>query len=459
MFIGRTQELKQLEEAYRMERSNAVVLYGRSGIGKTELARLFSSDKPSVFYVAKELSEQEQCFSVAEELDFATTEKLPVSQEAPTLYDTLKAAIQKRVTPGKKILLVFDEFHLMVKTGRSFLEAFIQLMNEEEENRYLFLLVSSSVNWVENNMVTDLSMGARYLSGIIKLKEFTFVEMVNRFPNMPVEHAIYANAVLGGVPRYLQHWKEKASLKENIKQLMLMPNSPLLYEAEHFLKSELRELGAYNAILATLASGKYKLNDIYIRTGFSRAKISVYIKNLIELDVVEKIFSYDAAEHANVQKGLYRIKDKYLCFWYRYVFPNLSSILTGQDEQIYEQKILPTMDAYMRECFGGVCTEYLKLMSQYGRLQHSYTTWGNWYGKNGLIDIIAGDDSGNILAGFCRFDNQRVTKADYNSFLELLASAMLTPQETYIFAKAGFDAELETIAGEQNLKLIRLEDL
>ena len=57
MFIGRTQELKQLEEIYRLERNTAVVLYGRYGIGKTELAKLFVKEKPAVFYVARELSE------------------------------------------------------------------------------------------------------------------------------------------------------------------------------------------------------------------------------------------------------------------------------------------------------------------------------------------------------------------------------------------------------------------
>ena len=44
MFVGRTQELKQLEDAYRQERNAAVVLYGRYGIGKTELAALFAKE-------------------------------------------------------------------------------------------------------------------------------------------------------------------------------------------------------------------------------------------------------------------------------------------------------------------------------------------------------------------------------------------------------------------------------
>ena len=73
MFVGRTQELKQLEDAYRQERNAAVVLYGRYGIGKTELAALFAKEKPTLYYMARELSEQEQCFCFAKELGIERT--------------------------------------------------------------------------------------------------------------------------------------------------------------------------------------------------------------------------------------------------------------------------------------------------------------------------------------------------------------------------------------------------
>ena len=49
------------------------------------------------------------------------------------------------------------------------------------------------------------------------------------------------------------------------------------------------ETAVYDTILATLADGRHgKLNDMYAHTGFSRAKISVYLKNLMELELVEK---------------------------------------------------------------------------------------------------------------------------------------------------------------------------
>lgn len=459
MFVGRTQELKQLEDAYRQERNAAVVLYGRYGIGKTELAALFAKDKQTVYYIARELSEQEQCFAMARELGFAT------DQAAPSFYESLKQAVGNREDKSKRAVVIIDEFHFLIKTSDSFKVAFLKLLMEEQ---CMFLFLSSSVNWVENSMVEDFGPAARALYGTIKLKEFSFLELVKRFPDMSVEKTIYANAVLGGVPEYLNYWNEKSSVKENILRIFLRKDAPLLYGAEAFLKRELRELGAYNAILASMAAGRNKLNDIYARTGFSRAKISVYIKNLIELDVVEKVFSFDASEsaslvHANVQKGLYRIKDNYLRFWYRYVFPNLSAILLGQGEQVYEKQIAKDFAMYMQESFSDVCSEYLKLMNQYGRLASRYETWGTWYGKAGMIDVVAGNADGTYLAGFCRFDGKMMTGKDISQYKDLLELALLTPQELYLFSKAGFTEELrqKTADGYHGVKviLVGLEDL
>lgn len=459
MFVGRTQELKQLEDAYRQERNAAIVLYGRFGIGKTELAALFAKDKPMIYYSARELSEQEQCFCFAKELGRTTEETVP------SFYDTLKQTVGNRENVSPKVVIIIDEFHFLIKTSDAFKVAFLKILMEEH---CMFLFLSSSVNWVENAMVEDFGPAARAIYSTIKCKEFSFLELVKRFPDMSVEKAIYANAVLGGVPEYLNYWNEKSSVKENILRMFLRKDAPLLYGAESFLKRELRELGAYNAILAAMASGRNKLNDIYARTGFSRAKISVYIKNLIELDVVEKVFSFDASEsaalvHANVQKGLYRIKDNYLRFWYRYVFPNLSAVLMGQGEQVYEKEVAKDFTVYMQECYAGVCSEYLKLLNQYGKLQSRYETWGTWYGKSGLIDVVAGTSEGAILVGFCRFDSRMMTAKDLSQYKELLELAMFQPREIYLFSKAGFTEELrqKTENGINGSKviLVGLEDL
>lgn len=72
--------------------------------------------------------------------------------------------------------------------------------------------------------------------------------------------------------------------------------------------------------------GKNKLNDIHEYTGYGRDKISVYLKNLIAREIVEKIFSYDVFGNENTRKGLYRIQDSFIEFWYRYIYQDWSRI-------------------------------------------------------------------------------------------------------------------------------------
>lgn len=76
------------------------------------------------------------------------------------------------------------------------------------------------------------------------------------------------------------------------------------------------ELSAYSTILAAIARGENKLNDIFHATGFSRAKISVYLKNLANFNIVEKVVSFETGGWENAKKGVYQIKDTFVNFWF-----------------------------------------------------------------------------------------------------------------------------------------------
>ena len=45
MFVGRKNELKLLNDAYRSEKDELVVLYGRRRIGKSSLVKCFAEKK------------------------------------------------------------------------------------------------------------------------------------------------------------------------------------------------------------------------------------------------------------------------------------------------------------------------------------------------------------------------------------------------------------------------------
>ncbi len=126
----------------------------------------------------------------------------------------------------------------------------------------MVLFVSSAIGWVENDMVSDMGELAKYMSLPIKLKEFTFVEMVDRFPESTTKDCILIYGILGGVPGYLEYWNPKESVKQNIVRLIVDKKGVLHTEAQRFLKTSLRELPFYSTILSVLAENEPKLRFI-----------------------------------------------------------------------------------------------------------------------------------------------------------------------------------------------------
>lgn len=435
--VGRKDEMKNLLEQWSSDTNSLVVLYGRSGIGKTTLINEFIKDKKACYYCLKDCNEREQQFILRDEwnknygLEFEDEEFLSIFETA------FKSASEDGNT---KTVLILDEFYLSIKQGQGMLNAIKKFWSENKDNNNLMIiLTTSSVQWVENTMVSVLGDFALEITGLIKLMPFGFLEVVNRFPNISSKDAVYVYGILGGIPGYMDLWSAGKSVRNNVIDLFLDKNAVLYREPEHFLKTELRELAFYNTILFNLASGRNKLNELYERTGFSRAKISVYIRNLIELDIVEKVFSYDARNKDNTKKGVYAIKDPMIHFWYRFVFPNISELEKGNKEMVYDKLIKPELDEYMHRYFVKMSKEYMNLMSRYNKLPFNIEICESWYGKDCTIDLISKDEAlGKVMAGKCKWSSRVFDDKDFEELIFDLDKAGEEADYYYLFSRSGF---------------------
>lgn len=454
MFIGRTQELKNLEEHYSKPESQLLVVYGREGIGKTDLLRILLNKRPGRYYMARECSEKEQILCLLQEWE----ENYKIKGCGGSLSEVFSSVNKNQ---QEKQILVIDEFHYMAKNCGFFSEALIELLHAEQ-GLVMVILCSSSVNWVENDMVKALAGSASYISALLKVRELSFVDVVNRFPDSSMSDCISIYGILGGIPKYLNYWNPKLPVKDNVKLLILNREGRLYREVQNFLKSELRELSLYHTILAAMAADteNMKLHNLYERTGFSRAKISVYLKNLMEIGIVEKVFSYGSFGEEHTKKGLYRIKEHFIHFWYKYVFPNLSQLENCKAETVFQSKIEPTLSGYLQSYFAIVCKEYLELLSTHGRMPFVIEKSGTWFGKEGTIDYVAeGADSG-LLAAACRWERTPMTWEDFMKLLSLLNQAGMEPDYYYLFSKSGFTAGMEAKSRDiSNIKLIEAEQM
>ncbi len=454
MLVGRDKELKLLKESYKSDANSFVIVYGREGIGKTSLAFEFARELKHVYYAAQDLSEAEQVQSFAEEQNI----NADIKNIAESYYTCFKNILDSY--DNKKVVLIFDFFEHLFEEGVAFKEAFKRIYSEKESNgRLMFLFLTDSVNFAEHKMADLFYDISRLTDKTIKLREFNFLELMDMMPGESPEKIIYKSAILGGVPGLLEMWDVSKSTKENIKKLFLVKNGPLRLSAENMLKKDLRELSAYNAILKTIAKGDWKLNDIYQRTGFSRAKISVYLKNLTELDVVRKVNSIEAGPRNDVKKGIYCIKDRFIAFWYRYVFPNMSLLNAGETDLVYDKYIAPDLNNFIREKYADVCFEYMKLMGELGRLKGNYSEWGRWFGKSGNIDVIGQDKWGHNVIAFCTFVKRKIDMSDYSKYIEILKTACIKCDELFVFAASGFSEDLKRIRERENINLINVDEL
>lgn len=444
-------ELQYLERYYEKNGSQLVILYGQKNIGMSDVLRAFCQDKPHSYYKARPCSEREQLFLWGRELQ-ESGGRLPEYPQYAELFDALIA----RRTPKK--IIVIDEFQNIVKHSEAFMTQLIGFIKNAWNNQpVMLLLCSTSIGWIENSMVRRLGTAAYEITGLIKLREQRFADLQQYFHTYTRWECLELYAVLGGFPELWKHFDKEASIKDNICQHILKKDSFLHEEAVRLVSAELRETGVYHAILTALAAGWQKLNDLYLHTGFSRAKISVYLKNLMELEIVEKVFSYDTAGRENTQKGIYRIKNRFILFYFRYLYPHMSALALMPPEQFYQSYIEPEMEAFSAEVFREAGRETLEAWNALGKLPFTYTRSGEWAGKVGSIDVVAEDEQGHTLIALCHGQKKQMPYEDYEWLLFCAKKARLSPTVTYLFSAEGFDERLQEMARQDTA--VQLVDL
>ena len=454
MLLGRKAELKHLNNYYDREGSQIVVVYGQKHVGKTTLVREFMKERPGYYYLARACSEREQTYQWGMQMIRDGYE-----MEAFPGFRDILIGITRRES-GKKVIVI-DEFQNIVKVSSEFMKELVSFMHSHwNREEVMIILCSSTIGWVENSMVPRIGEAAYELSGFLKIREMPFEDIVERFPNFRIEECVEAYAILGGYPGLWNQFDDRLTIQQNICRHILNPDSCLFGEWDRMVAEQLRETSVYNTILAAIASGKYKLNDIYLHTGFSRAKISVYLKNLMELELVEKVFSYDVADKENVQKGIYRISHPYVNFYFTYMYPYMSALQTVSVGEYYNQYIYPVFRKYVSGCFKQVCREHLEKLNKRGRLPIYYEMSGEWVGKEGTIDVIAQDAEGRTLIALCNWEKAMMTYEDYEWLLSYARKVKIRTDYIYLYTASGFDEKLDLEAKvKKNLKLIQITDI
>ena len=435
MIIGRTTELKYLNNYYDRAGSQILVVYGQKHVGKQALLQEFVMDKPNYYYHARACVEREQQYWWGKELAGMQIKTL----KYPSYGEIFEGIISK---PTQKKVIIIDEFQHIIKNSDSFMKELVSFVhNQWNRQDVLVVLCSSSIGWIENSMVAKIGEAAYELSGLLKVKELNFEYLEEYFSNYTSEQCVEVYSILGGFPGLWKYFSDRITVKDNICKNLLDKSSFLFGEGERIVKEELREVSVYNTILASLASGNNKLNALYDHTQFSRAKISVYLKNLMELEIVEKVFSYDTEGRENAQKGIYRISNHLVDFYYTYMYPNLSKLSVEPALSFYNEYVGNYFKTYTARYFGKVCSQYIEKLNEKNKLPFQAAEMGEWVGKVGTIDVVAEGEGKALIAG-CNWDKPMFTYEDYEWLVFCSKKACIEPEHVYLFSVERFDEKL-----------------
>ena len=480
MFIGRETELKFLNDKYNTENGQLVVLYGRRRVGKTETLREFCKGKPHVFYSCTQSTDKVQLSKFSRHI---LKEDIPAKQYISEFADWESAFRSVSDLPfgDNKKLLIIDEFPYMCKGNKSIPSVLQNLWDAElKDKNVMIILCGSAMSFIEKELLAEKNPLYGRATGIYKMTEMGFYDAVKFFPEYTDKDKILVYSILGGIPHYLRQFSPKLSVAENIKKNILTKGSILYSEVDFLLHQELRETPIYNSIIEAVALGNTKLNEISQKSLVEdTSKTSVYLKNLIELGIVEREFSVDSKskEKANTNRGTYRLTDNFFRFWYAFGFTNISQLEDGDVEGVYDYVIAPALQEFASYTFEDVCKEFVREMQKKNELPFRYSKMGRWTGKTTVrdkdapkgvriaeteVDILGiGKNEKEYLVGECKFKN---TPFDYSEYLDTVTK--LTPLKEGVkfyyalFSESGFDSKVVSEADvNDNITLYNLNQI
>lgn len=456
-FINRETELKDLNERWKKETSEFFVIYGRRRVGKTELIKQFIKDKPSVYFMADKRSQKEQLLELGRLLGSFFKDDLLVKNgfnEWLEVFQYLKRNIKER------FVFVVDEYPYLVEGDNSISSIFQKGWDEYLKNSDVFLILSgSSISMMESEALSYKSPLFGRRTGQSLIKSLNFKQAHQFFKQKSFEDFLSIYAILGGMPAYLLGFNKDCSLEENVKKNIFSRTSFLYNETEFILKEEFREPKNYLSILKALSFSKTKFGEIGEYAGLSKNMLTKYIDTLINLKLIEKevAITYDNIQKS--KKGIYKISDNFLRFWFRYVFPYKSDFeIEHYNEAL--RKFKDTFKEVESLVYEGVCTE---LLSDFRDKIFNFERIGRWWDSGEEIDIVGlNNDSKQIIFGECKWSKNPV---DADVYYDLKRKSLKVKwnneeRENYfiLFSKNGFTKKMVELAKSEGVFLVQKGD-
>ena len=286
-------------------------------------------------------------------------------------------------------------------------------------------------------------------TGQIKLGQIDFRHYSKFYKGISYKKTIELFAVTGGVPKYIELFDCRKDLFSEIQRNILNKQSLMFEEPVFLLQNEVTEIGSYFSIIKSIAQGNNRLGKICSDLQIKQTNLPKYLKTLIDLDILEREVPVTETNPEKSKMGQYRIKDNFLNFWFRFVYPEKARLELSQLSYVKQRIKDHFVDNHAAFIYESVCQSEMWQLAAQGILH--FNKLGRWWNNKAEIDIVGINSGGNeIIFGECKYQNKLM---DINTFEALIEKKELVSwkkddrkEQFILFSISGFSKKLQTLA-------------
>lgn len=327
--IGRKNEIKNLEDLYKSNRSEFVAVYGRRRIGKTYLIRELFKNRFTFYhtglspfdqYDGNLMHNQIKAFYNSMAHYGLEPEEKPMNWlEA---FFMLERALTK-IDEGQRMVIFIDELPWMDTPKSLFIMALEHFWNSwcNYRDNVLLIVCGSATSWMVHNLINNVGGLYGRLTDHIKLDPFTLSECEEFFKSKGITMSKYeiteTYMALGGIPMYLEQFKKGLSVAQNLDKIIFNKNAKLNQEFKRLFGSLFINPEAYENVIKAIAKKRSGCtrNEIIEAMGTSTGGgISKIIEALQENDFIISYKPYGTKKTVK-----YKLTDPFCLTWLQFM--------------------------------------------------------------------------------------------------------------------------------------------
>jgi AAA+ ATPase superfamily predicted ATPase len=383
-FYNRHTELALLENILKQSSESArfQAIIGRRRVGKTSLLIESVKGEKYLYLFVSRKNEHLLCQQFQKDAEHMLGLRIfgTINYFRDLFEQLLLFALQEHFT------LIIDEFQEFENVNPSVFSDIQNLWDQYKDRAKINLIVCGSVYSLmtkifEHNKeplfgrLTSKMIVQPFKVNVVKeiLKDYN--------PDFEPEDLLCLYMISGGVAKYIELLMDAGAVTKNkMLDMITRSDSPFLGEGKDILITEFgKEYGTYFSILQLIASGKNTQSEI---DSIIEKNTGSYLNNLEQhysLIIRNKpIFS-----KPNSRKSRWRLKDHYLSFWFRFIYPHQALIEIGRLDLLRE-----FIDRGYEQYSGLVLEQYFREKIS---MEERVTEMGNFWDSKGQneIDIVA----------------------------------------------------------------------